>query len=94
MSKYSVRLYHVHHGTRKHGKHWGAAGMKAAQPVGDEVSFEDAEKAEAFVRHRGLTEDWPGARCRDKGHYIAVMTGPDGAASHWEEGERVDAPAS
>jgi uncharacterized protein involved in type VI secretion and phage assembly len=92
VSSFTVRLYHVHHGARKHGKHWGPAGLKAAQQVGDELGFDSQDKAEAFVHQRDLTEGWPGARCKDKGHYIATVTGPDGAVSQWEEGERVGAP--
>ncbi len=93
MGPYTVRLYHVHHGTRKHGKSWGAGGLKAAQQVGEEVGFDSQDEAEAFVRHRDLIEGWRGARCRDKGHYIATLTGPDGASSHWEGGERIDTGA-
>jgi hypothetical protein len=91
MDQYTVRLYHVHHGTRKHGKKWGAAGLKAAQQVGEEVAFDSQEQAEAFVQQRDLTEGWPHAQCRDKGHYIATVTGPDGTVEQWENGERVGA---
>ncbi len=89
MDQYTVHLYHVHHGTRKHGKQWGAAGRKAAQPVGEEVVFASQEEAEAFVRQRDLIEGWRGAQCRDKGHYLATVTTPDGTVSQWENGERV-----
>jgi hypothetical protein len=90
MSAYTVRLYHVHHGTRKRGKHWGPAGLKAAQQVGEEVGFESQDEAEAFVRHQDLSEGWGGAHCRDKGHYIATLTAADGAVSQWEGGERIE----
>jgi hypothetical protein len=93
MEQFTVRLYHVHHGTRKHGKTWGAAGRKAAQQVGEEVSFPSREEAEAFVRQRDLIEGWRGAQCRDKGHYLATVTAPDGADTQWENGEPVPAPA-
>jgi hypothetical protein len=89
VDQYKVRLYHVRHGTRKHGKAWGAAGLKAAQAVGDEVAFATQEEAEAFVRHRDLIETWRWAQCRDKGHYIATVTGPDGTPGQWENGEQV-----
>jgi hypothetical protein len=90
MASYTVRLHHVHHGMRKKGKHWGAAGLKAAHPVGDEVAFDTQEQAEAFVQQRDLTDGWRGAQCRDKGHYIATLTAPDGTVSQWENGERVE----
>jgi hypothetical protein len=89
MGAYTVRLYHVHHGTRKHGRNWGPAGLKAAQAVGEEVQFESQDEAEAFVRHRDLIDGWRGARCRDQGHYIATLTGPDGTTTQWEGGEQV-----
>jgi hypothetical protein len=93
VDQYRVRLHHVRHGTRKHGKAWGAAGLRAAQPVGDEVTFASREEAEAFVRQRDLIEDWRGARCKDRGHYIATLTAPDGTSSQWENGERVETAA-
>jgi hypothetical protein len=91
MDQYQVRLYHVRHGSRKRGKTWGAAGLKAAQQVGEEVSFDSQEKAEAFVRHDDLIDGWRGAQCRDKSHYIATLTAPDGTVSQWENGQSVGA---
>jgi hypothetical protein len=90
VDEYRVRLYHVRHGTRKHGKVWGAAGLKAAQQVGEEVPFESQEKAEAFVRLKDLIDGWRGAQCRDKGHYIATVVAPDGSVSQWENGEKIE----
>jgi hypothetical protein len=89
VEQYTVRLYHVHHGTRKKGKAWGTAGRKAAQQVGEEVTFATQDEAEAFVRQRDLSEGWSGAQCRDKGHYLATLTAPDGATTQWENGEPV-----
>jgi hypothetical protein len=89
MEQYTVRLYHVHHGTRKKGKQWGDAGLKLAKQVGDEVPFASQDEAEAFVRHRDLIDGWRGAQCHDKGHYIATITAPDGTVGQWENGEPV-----
>jgi hypothetical protein len=90
MDSYTVRLYHVHHGTRKKGKKWGAAGRKAAQQVGDAVEFTSQDEAESLVGQKDLSEGWRGAQCRDKGHYFATVTAPDGATSQWEAGEKVE----
>jgi hypothetical protein len=92
MEQYTVRLYHVPHGSRKKGKSWGAAGRKAAHLVGEEVSFASQDEAEALVRQKDLIDGWRGAQCRDKGHYLATVTGPDGAVTQWENGEPVPAP--